>query len=388
MDLNNVDIITNINDKCSNFDDLNINDNLKRGIYAYGWEKPSKIQEVGIKPVIDGKDCIIQAQSGTGKTGTFCISCLSKVNPEINSCEILTISPTREIAEQSLNVMKELNKYLNYSISGVIGGKRLNMEDIKTSNIIVGTPGRIFDLLQKSIINTEHIKLFVIDEADIMLQKGFREQVSSIIQYLKQDCQFAIYSATMPNEIIQLTDQFMNNPIKILVKKEELTLEGIKQYYIGLSTEEDKYLVLKDLYGQINVAQSIIYCSYRRKVEWLKEHLLEEEFTVSYIHGEMSQEIRDEVMNEFRNGKSRILITTDLLARGIDVPQVSLVINYDLPNDKESYIHRIGRSGRYGKKGNAINFVLSKDSQYVKELEAFYNTHISELPANIKDIII
>ena len=388
MDINNVDIITNASDKCSNFDDLDINDNLKRGIYAYGWEKPSKIQEVGIKPVIDGKDCIIQAQSGTGKTGTFCISCLSKVNPDINSCEILTISPTREIAEQSLNVMKELNKYLNYSISGVIGGKRLNMEEIKTSNIIVGTPGRIFDLLQKSIINTENIKLFVIDEADIMLQKGFREQVSSIIQYLKQDCQFAFYSATMPTEIIQLTDQFMNNPVKILVKKEELTLEGIKQYYIGLSTEEEKYLVLKDLYGQINVAQSIIYCSYRRKVEWLKDHLLEEEFTVSYIHGEMSQEIRDEVMNEFRNGKSRILITTDLLARGIDVPQVSLVINYDLPNDKESYIHRIGRSGRYGKKGNAINFVLSKDSQYVKELESFYNTHIAELPANIKDIII
>lgn len=388
MDLNNVDIVTNYTDKCTNFDDLNINDNLKRGIYSYGWEKPSKIQEVGIKPVIEGKDCIIQAQSGTGKTGTFCISCLSKVNPEINSCEILTISPTREIAEQSLNVMKELNKYLNYPISGVIGGKRLNLEEIKTSNIIVGTPGRIFDLLQKNIINTEHIKLFVIDEADIMLQKGFREQVSSIIQYLKEDCQFAIYSATMPTEIIQLTDQFMKNPIKILVKKEELTLQGIKQYYIGLQTEEDKYLTLKDLYGQINVAQSIIYCSYRRKVEWLKDHLLEEEFTVSYIHGEMSQEIRDEVMAEFRNGKSRILITTDLLARGIDVPQVSLVINYDLPNDKESYIHRIGRSGRYGKKGNAINFVLAKDSQYVKELETFYNTFISELPANIKDIII
>ena len=221
-----------------------------------------------------------------------------------------------------------------------------------------------------------------------MLQKGFREQVSSIIQYLKQDCQFAIYSATMPEEIVQLTDQFMNHPVKILVKKEQLTLQGIQQYYIGLTTEEDKYLTLKDLYGQINVAQSIIYCSYRRKVEWLKDHLLEEEFTVSYIHGEMSQETRDEVMNEFRNGKSRILITTDLLARGIDVPQVSLVINYDLPNDKESYIHRIGRSGRYGKKGNAINFVLSKDSQYVKELESFYNTHIAELPANIKDIII
>lgn len=388
MDLNNVDVISNSNDKCTSFDDLDISDNLKRGIYAYGWEKPSKIQEVGITPVIKGKDCIIQAQSGTGKTGTFCISCLSKVDPSIKSCEILTISPTREIAEQSLNVMKELNKYLNYSINGVIGGKRLNLDEIKTSNVIVGTPGRIFDLLQKGIINTEYIKLFVIDEADVMLQKGFREQVSTIIQYLKEDCQFAIYSATMPDEIVQLTDQFMNHPVKILVKKEQLTLQGIQQYYIGLTTEEDKYLTLKDLYGQINVAQSIIYCSYRRKVEWLKDHLLEEEFTVSYIHGEMSQDTRDEVMNEFRNGKSRILITTDLLARGIDVPQVSLVINYDLPNDKESYIHRIGRSGRYGKKGNAINFVLSKDSQYVKELEAFYNTNIKELPSNIKDIII
>ena len=221
-----------------------------------------------------------------------------------------------------------------------------------------------------------------------MLQRGFREQVSYIMQYTSEHCQFAIYSATMPNEILELTNQFMNNPIKILVKKEELTLQGIKQYYIGLSNEEEKYLTLKDLYGQINVGQSIIYCSYRRKVEWLKDSLLKEDFTVSYIHGEMSQDIRDSVMKEFRNGESRILITTDLLARGIDVPQVSLVINYDLPNDKESYIHRIGRSGRYGKKGNAINFVLAKDSQYIKDLEKFYNTFIVEMPANIAEIII
>ena len=192
----------------------------------------------------------------------------------------------------------------------------------------------------------------------------------------------------MPSEIIELTNEFMKNPIKILVKKEQLTLEGIRQFYIGLSSEEEKYITLKDLYGQINVAQSIIYCSYRRKVEWLKDSLMQEDFTVSYIHGEMSQEIRDSVMSEFRQGISRILITTDLLARGIDVPQVSLVINYDVPNDKESYIHRIGRSGRYGKKGNAINFVLSKDSQYIKDLEKFYNTQIEEMPANIKEIII
>ena len=168
----------------------------------------------------------------------------------------------------------------------------------------------------------------------LCFKKGFRDQVSFIMQYSPDTCQFAIYSATMPNEIIELTNQFMKNPVKILVKKEELTLQGIKQFYIGLSSEEEKYLTLKDLYGQINVAQSIIYCSYRRKVEWLKDSLMQEDFTVSYIHGEMSQDIRDSVMREFRNGQSRILITTDLLARGIDVPQVSLVINYDLTQIK------------------------------------------------------
>ena len=386
--MNNIEIDTNNKKNYTNFDDMEIDDNLKKGIYAYGWEKPSKIQEVGIMPVIHGKDCIIQAQSGTGKTGTFCISCLSIIDPKIKKCQVLCLSPTREIAEQSLNVMHELNKFLDITITGVIGGKRLDNNTVKYAQIVVGTPGRIYDLLKKNIIETNDIKLFVIDEADVMLQKGFREQVSYIMQYSPEKCKFAIYSATMPNDIIELTNQFMKNPIKILVKKEQLTLEGIKQFYIGLSSEEEKYLTLKDLYGQINVAQSIIYCSYRRKVEWLKDSLMQEDFTVSYIHGEMSQEIRDSVMTEFRSGESRILITTDLLARGIDVPQVSLVINYDVPNDKESYIHRIGRSGRYGKKGNAINFVLSKDSQYIKDLEKFYNTQIEEMPANIKEIII
>lgn len=387
--MNNLNVETNNNISIyNNFDDMGLNDELKKGIFSYGWEKPSKIQEVGIKPVIEGKDCIIQAQSGTGKTGTFSISCLSMINKNINKCQILCLSPTREIAEQTLNVMSELNKFMDIKITGVIGGKRLDNNTVKESQIIVGTPGRIFDLLKRNVIETNELKLFVIDEADIMLQKGFRDQVSFIMQYSPDTCQFAIYSATMPNEIIELTNQFMKNPVKILVKKEELTLQGIKQFYIGLSSEEEKYLTLKDLYGQINVAQSIIYCSYRRKVEWLKDSLMQEEFTVSYIHGEMSQDIRDSVMKEFRNGQSRILITTDLLARGIDVPQVSLVINYDLPSDKESYIHRIGRSGRYGKKGNAINFVLSKDSQAINDLEKFYNTSIEEMPANITEIII
>lgn len=386
--MNNLKVETNYDKIYTNFDDMKLNDNLKKGIYAYGWENPSKIQEIGIMPVINGKDCIIQAQSGTGKTGTFSIACLNMVDKSIDSCQILCISPTREIAEQSLRVMEQLNKYMGIKLCGVIGGKRLENNKVRDSQIIIGTPGRIYDLLKKNVIDNSKLKLFVVDEADIMFQKGFREQISFIMQYTSNICQYAIYSATMPQEIIELTNEFMKNPVKILVKKEQLTLEGIKQFYIGLSSEEEKYLTLKDLYGQINVAQSIIYCSYRRKVEWLKDTLTQEDFTVSYIHGEMSQDIRDSVMTQFREGNTRILITTDLLARGIDVPQVSLVINYDLPTDKESYIHRIGRSGRYGKKGNAINFVLSKDSFYIKELEQFYNTSIEEMPANIAEIII
>jgi len=384
--MNNIKITSNY-EKYERFEDMKLHPNILKGIFAYGWEKPSKIQEIGIMPVIDGRNCIIQAQSGTGKTGTFSISCLNLIDPNIKSCQIIIISPTREIAEQTLNVISRIGTYTNINIYGVIGGKRLETYSISNAQIIVGTPGRIFDQIKRNNIDTSTLKLFVIDEADIMFQKGFKEQITSIIEYSNENCQISLYSATLPKDILEMITKFIKDPVQILVKKEQLTLEGIKQWYVGLSAEEDKYETLKDLYGHVGVGQSIIYCSYKRKVEWLKDNLIDENYPVAYIHGEMSQEMRDDVMKDFRAGNSRILITTDLLARGIDVHQVSLVINYDLPNDKESYIHRIGRSGRYGRKGYAINFVTTQDSQYIKDIEKFYNTCIEPLPANIKEVM-
>jgi len=371
------------------FEDMNLKEGLLRAIYAYGWEKPSDVQKRGIIEVIRGRDSIIQAQSGTGKTGTFTIASLEKVNDKLNTCQCVVLNPTREIADQTCRVMTNLSMYLkNIKICGVIGGRRLNNDQVSQSHIIVATPGRIYDMIMRGVINMDTLKLFIVDEADQMLSKGFKEQIIEIFKYVPKTAQVAIYSATMPVDILDMTKKFMNNPVRILVKKNELTLEGIKQFYIMTDTEQDKYETLCDIYEMLKISQSMIYCSTKKKVEWLSEQLEINGYPVSKIHGDMIQTDRDEIMKKFRNGSTRVLITTDLLARGIDVQQVSLVINYDLPKEKESYIHRIGRSGRYGRKGVAINFVMSQyDSRTLKDIEGFYSTQIEEMPMDVSSYL-
>lgn len=371
------------------FEQMHLNEDLLRGIYAYGWEKPSFIQQKGIMPVIKGKDSIIQAQSGTGKTGTFSIASLQKVNHEINSCQCIIINPTREIADQTCRVITNLSSYLkNIKIVGVIGGRRIQMEQVSNAHILVATPGRVYDMIDKGIINMSTLRLFIVDEADQMLSKGFKDQIIEIFKYVPNTAQVAIYSATMPPDILEITKKFMNNPIKILVTKDELTLEGIKQFYITLETEQDKYETLCDIYKTLTISQSIIYCSTKKKVEWLAEQLENNGYPVSKIHGDMIQTDRDDIMKSFRNGSTRVLITTDLLARGIDIQQVSLVINYDLPKEKEQYIHRIGRSGRYGRKGVAINFIMSQqDARQLKDIENYYSTQIEEMPMDVSNFL-
>jgi translation initiation factor 4A len=374
----------------TSFDDMNLKDDLLRGIYAYGFEKPSAIQQRGIMPILAGHDTIAQAQSGTGKTATFSISVLQSINLSHKATQALILAPTRELAQQIQKVVRALGDFLNVSSHACIGGT-LVRDDINTLRhgvqIVVGTPGRVFDMVNRQCMILESVKLFVLDEADEMLSRGFKDQIYDIFQHLPPKVQVCLFSATMPPEILDISNRFMRDPVRILVKKDELTLEGIKQFYVAVDKEEWKFETLCDLYETLTITQAIIYCNTRRKVDWLTDKMGQRDFTVSSMHGDMTGQERELIMKEFRSGSSRVLITTDLLARGIDVQQVSLVINYDLPANRENYIHRIGRSGRFGRKGVAINFVTVEDTRAMRELEVHYNTQIEEMPMNVADLI-
>ncbi|CAL1281027.1 unnamed protein product [Larinioides sclopetarius] len=375
-----------------NFDDMNLREELLRGIYAYGFEKPSAIQQRAIIPCIKalGLDVIAQAQSGTGKTATFSIAILQKIDTSLRECQALILAPTRELAQQIQKVVIALGDYMSAQCHACIGGTNVR-EDIRKLemgvHVVVGTPGRVYDMISRKALRTDHIKIFVLDEADEMLSRGFKDQIYDVFTTLSTNIQVILLSATMPIDVLEVTKKFMREPIRILVKKEELTLEGIKQFYISVEREDWKLDTLCDLYETLTITQAVIFCNTRRKVDWLMEKMHSRDFTVSALHGDMDQKERDIIMREFRSGSSRVLITTDLLARGIDVQQVSLVINYDLPTNRENYIHRIGRGGRFGRKGVAINFVTEDDKRVLRDIEQFYNTQIEEMPMNVADLI-
>ncbi|VVC24062.1 RNA helicase, DEAD-box type, Q motif,Helicase, C-terminal,ATP-dependent RNA helicase DEAD-box, conserved, partial [Cinara cedri] len=343
----------------STFDNMHLREDLVRGIYSYGFERPSAIQQRAIKPMIKGRDVIAQAQSGTGKTATFSIAMLQSIDTQLRDTQVLCLSPTRELAVQIQKVVLALGDYLNIQCHACIGGTNLG-EDLRKldfgQHIVSGTPGRVFDMIRRKTLRTRNIKTLVLDEADEMLNKGFKKQIYDVYRFLPPATQVILISATLPHEILEMTNKFMTDPIRILVKRDELTLEGIKQFFVAVEREEWKFDTLCDLYDTLTITQAVIFCSTKRKVNWLTEKMRECNFTVSSMHGDMPQKERDAIMKEFRAGQTRVLITTDIWARGIDVQQVSLVINYDLPNNRELYIHRIGRSGRFGRKGVAINF--------------------------------
>jgi translation initiation factor 4A len=383
-------IESNVDEIVESFDDLKLTENLLRGIYSYGFEKPSAIQQRAIKPLLDGRDTIGQAQSGTGKTATFVVGCLQKIDYNNRATQALILAPTRELAQQIQKVALALGDFLKVRCHACIGGTSVR-EDIdkmrEGQQLIVGTPGRVYDMITKRHLRMDEIMLFVLDEADEMLSRGFKDQIYDIFKCLPPNVQVALFSATMAPDILDLTSKFMREPVRILVKKDELTLEGIRQFYIAIEKEEWKLDTLCDLYETLTITQAIIYCNTRRKVDWLAEQMSKRDFTISTMHAELDQKERDLIMREFRSGSSRVLISTDLLARGIDVQQVSLVINYDLPGNLENYLHRIGRSGRFGRKGVAINFVTNNDVRVMKDIEKYYHTQIEEMPMDIADLI-
>jgi translation initiation factor 4A len=390
MGIADSEIETNWEEAIEAFDGMDLPEELLRGIYAYGFEKPSAIQQRAIKPTILGKDLIAQAQSGTGKTATFAIGTLARLDPKTAKCQSLILAPTRELAQQIQKVVIALGDYMSLKVHACVGGTAVR-DDIRTLqggvHVVVGTPGRVFDMINRRALSLDSIKQFFLDEADEMLSRGFKDQIYDIFKFLPETVQVCLFSATMPLDVLEVTQRFMREPVRILVKKDELTLEGIKQFYIAVDREDWKLDTLCDLYETLTITQAIIYCNTRRKVDWLRDQMQERDFTVSCMHGDMDQRERDIIMREFRSGSSRVLITTDLLARGIDVQQVSLVINFDLPTNRENYIHRIGRSGRFGRKGVAINFLTEGDVRYLRDIEQFYTTEITEMPMNVADLI-
>lgn len=307
-------------------------------------------------------------------------------------CQVLILSPVRELAKQTFTVITRLGQYMeNLTVHMCVGGTFVakdKQELARGKQIVVGTPGRVNQMISEGALQVKSMRLLILDEADEMLSRGFKEQIYDCFRYLPSEVQVALFSATMPLDVLALTSKFMRDPVRILIKKETLTLDGIKQWFVAVQKEEFKLGTLFDLYETLNITQAMIFVNSRKKVQWLKDKMVQNEFTVSCIHGGMTQQERSLVMTEFRTGSSRILISTDLLGRGIDVNTVSIVINYDLPRDKESYIHRIGRSGRYGKKGNAINFVPDDEEQILREIEVFYQTQINELPAEVTSALL
>tara|TARA_Y100001935_G_scaffold250387_1_gene250435 strand:- start:2723 stop:3877 length:1155 start_codon:yes stop_codon:yes gene_type:complete len=374
----------------TSFDTLNLKDNVLRGIYSYGFENPSKIQNKAVPVIVSGKDLIAQAQSGTGKTGAFLIGTLEKIIPENKETQALILAPTHELVHQIYEVATELSKFLNISIMEVVGGTHVGdckRELDNSPQLIIGSPGRVLDMIQKNYLYTKNIKTLIFDEADETLSFGFKDTIYNIVKTIPSNSQICLFSATIPPDIIELSQKFMTNPEQLLVKKEALTLEGITQFYINIRISDWKYDVLKDLYDTINISQCIIYINSKNKLMEIYDRLMKDNFPVSCIHGELTSSDRKEIMSQFRSGHTRILLSTDLLSRGIDVQQLSLVINYDLPKSKEVYIHRIGRSGRYGRKGVAINLVTDRDIQHMKEIESFYDTEIVEMPQNLEDYL-
>jgi translation initiation factor 4A len=371
----------------TDFDHMNLRTELLRGVYGYGFVSPSVIQQRAIIPLAKGYDLIAQSQSGTGKTGAFTIGLLERVDPSVPRVQALVLEPTRELATQTAFVIDSIATHLNIVVHATVGGTAVHKDAAilkKGAHVIAGTPGRVKDLIRRGLLSLEDLKLIVLDEADEMLSQGFLDDIKDLVSLLPRDTQVALFSATLPPDVLEVTDRFMRDPLRITMKRDELTLEGIRQFYVDVDREEYKLDCLVDLYDRLSVSQSVVFVNTRRKVDWLAQELDKRDFTVACIHSDLSPAQRTEVMEHFRIGRSRILLATDLVARGIDVGGVGFVVNYDVSRNFENYIHRIGRSGRFGRKGLAINFVVRSEQGLLRDLAAFYNTEIPELTSDFK----
>jgi translation initiation factor 4A len=379
--------------RIESWDDLSLAEGILRSIYNYGFENPSEIQKKAIHPIMEGKDLIAQAQSGTGKTGAFVIGALSKIDVSQANTQIIILAPTHELVNQIHAVVLNLSTFMTGLITKTLVGGTSVMDEIqemKTNppHVVVGCTGRVFDMAKRGALNTRSVKLCVLDEADEMLSIGFKDQIYNIFQTLPSNVQVALFSATMPEPIIRITERFMRDPVKIMMAPEELNLDGIKQYYVAMYNDHAKYDRLKELFQSLSASQTIIYGNNVSRVMDLYHAMIEDGFSVCCIHSNMTKPERKDVIAKFRAGNYRMLISSNITARGIDVQQVNTVINFDIPRSPETYLHRIGRSGRWGRKGVAINFVTKQDVYCMRNIEAHYKIDIQELPEQTNGILV
>jgi len=374
------------------WDQMDLKQQLLRGIYAYGFDTPSEIQKKAILPLITGKDLIAQAQSGSGKTGTFVIGTLQRIDTDSAKTQALILAPTHELVKQIAAVFQSLGSmFEGFRVKTMIGGTSIrdDIQDIRENvpHVVVGTVGRIFDMISKGHLSTRYLKLFVLDEADEMLSRGFGDQIKQMFQtYFAADMQVVLFSATLPPEIIRISEQFMIAPNKITMKPAELNLKCIQQFYVAVQDDSMKFDVLKDLFSMISTSKCIIYCNSVNRVKELYYYMVKDGFSVCCIHSSMEKAEREQVFHQFR-GDHRVLISSDITSRGIDIQQVSTVINFDIPRCVNTYLHRIGRSGRWGRKGFAINFVTKIDIGDMRRIESHYDISIQELPSHFNGVV-
>ncbi|KAI9807765.1 MAG: DExD/H-box ATP-dependent RNA helicase dhh1 [Sarcosagium campestre] len=366
------------------FEEFYLKRELLKGIYEAGFEKPSPIQELAIPVALAGQDVLARAKNGTGKTGAYVIPTLERINPKSNKIQALLLVPTRELALQTSQVCKTLGKDLGINVMVTTGGTGLKDDIIRLNeavHVVVGTPGRILDLAGKGVADLSECPIFVMDEADKLLSPEFTPVIEQLLQFLPKDRQVMLFSATFPLIVKGFKDKNMRSPYEINLM-DELTLRGITQYYAFVE-EKQKVHCLNTLFSKLQINQSIIFCNSTNRVELLAKKITELGYSCFYSHARMLQNNRNRVFHDFRNGVCRNLVCSDLLTRGIDIQAVNVVINFDFPKNAETYLHRIGRSGRFGHLGLAINLINWDDRYNLYKIEQELGTEIQPIPQNI-----
>ncbi|KAF4981898.1 hypothetical protein FZEAL_2367 [Fusarium zealandicum] len=372
------------NTKGLEFEDFALKRDLLMGIFEAGFEKPSPIQEEAIPVALTGRDILARAKNGTGKTAAFVIPVLERINPKVSKIQCLILVPTRELAMQTSQVCKTLGKHLGVNVMVTTGGTGLRDDIIRLQDpvhIVVGTPGRILDLAGKNVADLSECPMFIMDEADKLLSIEFTPVIEQLLQFHPRDRQVMLFSATFPMSVKDFSDKNMTSPYEINLM-DELTLRGITQYYAFVE-EKQKVHCLNTLFSKLQINQSIIFCNSTNRVELLAKKITELGYSCFYSHAKMQQHARNRVFHDFRNGVCRNLVCSDLLTRGIDIQAVNVVINFDFPKNAETYLHRIGRSGRYGHLGLAINLINWEDRFNLYNIERDLGTEIQPIPASI-----